>query len=268
LLKKSIRGLFQLAKQKAWFLLCFIFKRLPRLKMAVPPGTAPQAVEKQVFQQPASIRTVLFDLDGTLADTAPDLAQALNTLLVEEGRPPRPEAEIRPQVSHGSPGLLKLGFNLGPTDPDYARLRQRLLDLYAKNLCRHTRPFSGISELLLTLRGKGLNWGIVTNKPAFLTEPLVAQLGLPYPPACIVSGDSTTNRKPHPEPMLLACTQAGSQPEQCLYVGDAERDIQAGRHAGMKTLVALFGYIDAHETPQAWGADGLIRAPSEILDWL
>jgi phosphoglycolate phosphatase len=125
-----------------------------------------------------------------------------------------------------------------------------------------------VLELLDTLQRRGLNWGIVTNKPAFLTEPLVQQLRLAFPPVCIVSGDSTVNRKPHPEPMLLACRQAGSEPPQCLYVGDAERDIAAGRDAGMKTLVALFGYIDSHETPERWGADGMIRAPADVLEWL
>ncbi len=214
-----------------------------------------------------SIRTVLFDLDGTLADTAPDLAQTLNTLLAEEGRTALPYAVIRPEVSHGAAALLRLGF--GDVDAgELERLRARFLALYADNLVRHTRLFPGMEELLAELKRHGLNWGIVTNKPAFLTEPLVAQLKLAHPPACTVSGDTTNNRKPHPEPMLLACTQAGSQPSQCLYVGDAERDIEAGRRAGMKTLVALFGYISKDETPQNWGADGLIRAPRDILDWL
>jgi len=215
-----------------------------------------------------NIRTVLFDLDGTLADTAPDLAYALNTLLTEEGRAPLPEAHIRPEVSHGSPGLLKVGFNMGPQDADYARLRSRLLEIYADNLCRQTRLFPGIDELLKALERQGINWGIVTNKPAFLTDPLVRQLSPAPAPACIVSGDTTTNRKPHPEPMLHACACAGSQPPQCLYVGDAERDIQAGKDAGMKTLVALFGYISASESPENWGADGMIRRPQEILEWL
>jgi phosphoglycolate phosphatase len=214
------------------------------------------------------IRTVLFDLDGTLADTAPDLAHALNALLAEEARAPLPFARIRPVVSHGSPGLLRLGFGITPQDPSFARLRERLLTIYAANLCRDTRLFPGISDLLAALQQRGLNWGIVTNKPAFLTEPLVAQLPLPYAPACIVSGDTTTNRKPHPEPMLLACTRAGSLSYQCLYVGDAARDIEAGRQAGMKTLVALFGYIEDNERPHRWGATGLVQAPMEILDWL
>jgi phosphoglycolate phosphatase len=214
------------------------------------------------------IRTVLFDLDGTLADTAPDLARALNELRIEEGRAPLPFDLIRPAVSHGSPGLLELGFGLGASDPDYARLRRRLLDLYAADICRETRLFPGMHDVLAGLRTRGLNWGIVTNKPAFLTEPLVQKLALDIAPACIVSGDSTANRKPHPEPMLLACRRAGSEPAECLYVGDAERDIEAGREAGMPTLIALFGYIEGHEKPAEWGASGLITAPREILGWV
>lgn len=213
-------------------------------------------------------RTVLFDLDGTLADTAPDLARVLNALRAENGRAPLPYDDIRPVVSHGSPGLLKLGFGVTREDPGFGPLRERLLALYAAELCRETRLFPGIADVLRRLQTRGLNWGIVTNKPAFLTDPLVSQLGLPCPPACVVSGDSTANRKPHPDPMLLACARAGSSPAECLYVGDAERDIQAGREAGMKTLVALFGYIMPDERPQEWGADALIRAPHEILDWL
>ncbi|MHB8743507.1 MAG: HAD family hydrolase [Sulfuricaulis sp.] len=214
------------------------------------------------------IRTVLFDLDGTLADTAPDLAQALNALLVEQGRQELPYAAIRPVASHGASALIKLGFGLVSGDSDFDRLRQRYLVLYSENLCRHTRPFTGIEPLLQALQEQDINWGIVTNKPAFLTDPLVACLNFKPAPACVISGDTTKNRKPHPEPLRLACLQAGRRPEQCVYVGDAERDIQAGTHAGMKTLVALFGYISQDETPQNWGADGMIRTPLEILAWL
>jgi phosphoglycolate phosphatase len=214
------------------------------------------------------IQTILFDLDGTLADTAPDLAQALTTLLAEEGRAPLPFERIRPVVSQGSPGLLKLGFGITPQDSTFARLRERLLAIYAADLCRHTRLFPGMAELLARIKERGLNWGIVTNKPAFLTEPLVAQLPLPSAPACIVSGDTTANRKPHPEPILLACSRAGSLPHQCLYVGDDKRDNEAGRQAGMPTLVALFGYIGDNESPHTWGATGLVHTPMEILDWL
>jgi phosphoglycolate phosphatase len=213
------------------------------------------------------IRTVLFDLDGTLADTAPDLAHALNLLLAEEGKSTLPYDIIRPVVSHGATALIRLGFGT-VTDAELERLRQRFLVLYTDNLVRRTKLFPGMVELLMELARRGLNWGIVTNKPAFLTDPLVARLPLPSPPASVVSGDTANNRKPHPEPMLLACAQAGSRPAQCLYVGDAERDIEAGRRAGMRTLVALFGYISKNESPQNWGADGMIRDPHELLDWL
>lgn len=216
----------------------------------------------------SKIRTVLFDLDGTLADTAPDLAHALNALLVEEGKKALPYDTIRPEVSHGASALVTLGFGQKPGDSEFDRLRQRFLVLYTENLCHHTRLFDGIPPLLQALQKQGINWGVVTNKPAFLTDPLMAQLRPEPAPICVVSGDTVPNRKPHPEPMLHACAAAGSRPEQCLYVGDAERDILAGRHAGMKTLVALFGYINGHETPERWGADGLVRAPGEILDWM
>ena len=217
---------------------------------------------------PSKIRTVLFDLDGTLADTAPDLAHALNALLVEEGKMALPYETIRPEVSHGASALVTLGFGLKPGDPEFDRLRQRFLEIYSANLSRYTRLFPGVAELLRTLKERGRNWGIVTNKPAFLTDPLVKQLNPEPPPACVVSGDTTTNRKPHPEPMLHACALAGSEPAQCLYVGDAARDIRAGKDAGMRTLVALFGYISKDETPQNWGADGMIHYPREVLDWL
>jgi N-acetyl-D-muramate 6-phosphate phosphatase len=216
----------------------------------------------------AEIRTVLFDLDGTLADTAPDMAHALNLLLKEKGCTPLPFDIIRPHVSHGALALVRLGFALAPGDAAIEPLRRRFLEIYAANLFRETRLFPGIPPLLEALNARGLNWGIVTNKPGYLTEPLVAELGLAHAPVCIVSGDTTKNRKPHPEPMLHACARAGSTPAQCTYVGDAERDIQAGKQAGMKTLVALFGYIPEDEYPEQWGADALIRSPMEVIDWL
>jgi len=214
------------------------------------------------------IRTILFDLDGTLADTAPDLAYALNTLLQERGKAPLPYEAIRPVASHGAAGLIELGFGIARDTARFKPLRERFISIYRAHLTRETRLFPGIPVLLDQLTARGLNWGIVTNKPAFLTDPLVEQLGLHEDAACVVSGDTTTNRKPHPEPMLHACQLAGSKPEECLYVGDAARDIEAGNAAGMQTLVALFGYIGAQEHPETWGANGLIRAPEEILDWL
>lgn len=215
-----------------------------------------------------SLRTVLFDLDGTLADTAPDLAAALNAVLAESGRDPLPYEAIRPVVSHGATALIRLGFRLPPEDPTFARLRRRLLDVYEANVAAHTRLFPGMEDLLDALEARGYSWGIVTNKPAFLTQPLVTALGLQERAVCVVSGDTTPNKKPHPEPLYYACRCAGSEPRECVYVGDAERDIRAGREAGMKTLVALFGYLAAEDRPQTWGADDMVDHPLAILDWL
>jgi phosphoglycolate phosphatase len=214
------------------------------------------------------IRTILFDLDGTLADTAPDLAFALNTVLVEQHRTALDYAAIRPVVSHGGKALIRLGFGIDEQDAHFESLRQRLLQVYRDNLVRHTTLFPGMDELLDAIETRRMNWGVVTNKPGWLTLPLLEQLDVATRATCIVSGDTLTNRKPHPEPMLYACRQAGSLPHQCLYVGDARRDIEAGRNAGMKTLVALFGYIGAHEQPAEWGANGMIEHPLQILDWL
>lgn len=216
----------------------------------------------------ARIRTVLFDLDGTLLDTAPDLAFALNETLKLAGRPTLPFETIRPVVSHGGMALIKLGFGLEPEDADFQTYRQDLLAIYRNNLARATRPFPGMRQLLAALERRGLNWGVVTNKPAWLTDPLLQALGLFERAACVISGDTLIERKPHPAPMLLACKRAGSLPEECLYVGDAKRDIEAGHNAGMATLVALFGYIGADDDPHSWAADALVETPEEILSWL
>lgn len=215
-----------------------------------------------------TLRTVLFDLDGTLADTAPDLAFALNAVLQEQDRAPLPFETIRPVVSHGGTALIRLGFGIEPGTAAFESLRLRLLDIYREHLAQHTRLFPGIEELLGAIEQRGMNWGVVTNKPAWLTDPLLEQIGLSERAACVVSGDTVAERKPHPAPMLHACHLAGSEAHQCLYVGDAARDIEAGRRAGMKTLVALFGYIGEDEQPDSWGADGMIAHPAELLDWI
>jgi len=214
------------------------------------------------------LRTVLFDLDGTLADTAPDLAFALNAVRQEQGHPLLPFETIRPVVSHGGTALIRLGFNIEPGTAAFETLRLRLLDIYREHLAQHTQLFPGIAELLGAIEQRGMNWGIVTNKPAWLTDPLLEQLGLYARAACVVSGDTVAERKPHPAPMLHACQLAGSEAEQCVYLGDAARDIEAGKRAGMKTLVALFGYIGEDEQPDSWGADGMIAHPAELLDWI
>jgi 2-phosphoglycolate phosphatase len=214
------------------------------------------------------IRTVLFDLDGTLADTAPDLAFALNELRREQGLAALPFEQIRPVVSHGGMALIRLGFQLEPEHPEFEPLRQRLLEIYKANIAVHTRLFPGMDAVLETLEAEGRLWGVVTNKPGWLTEPLLEQMGLRHRAATIVSGDTLPQRKPHPAPMLFACEQTGSHAEECLYIGDAERDIEAGHAAGMRTIVALFGYIDVHDRPENWGADSLIQNPVEILQWI
>ena len=214
------------------------------------------------------LRCLLFDLDGTLADTAPDLAHALNLLRAEHRMPSLPFATIRPVVSHGATALLKIGFTVPPETEEFAALRERFLAIYRDCLSVHTRLFPGIADLLDTLEDRGLKWGIVTNKPSWLTEPLVADLGLRNRAVCVVSGDTTVNRKPHPEPMLHACHAAGVAANECLYVGDARRDIEAGRNAGMRTLVALFGYLGDTDDPAEWAADGMVAQPGDILSWL
>ncbi len=211
---------------------------------------------------------VLFDLDGTLADTAPDLAWALNETLRLNGREALPFEIIRPAVSHGGVALIRLGFGIEPEDPGFEPLRQTFLRLYQENICRQTRLFPGMPEVLEALERRAIPWGIVTNKPSWLTDPLLAAMELDGRAASIVSSDTTAERKPHPLPMLTACRQLGSEPGETLYLGDAERDIEAAHNAGMPALVALFGYIGAEDRPEAWGAEGMIAAPGDLLTWL
>jgi len=214
------------------------------------------------------IQTVLFDLDGTLADTAGDLANALNATLKHEGQEPLAFEKIRPHVSHGGIALIKLGFQIPVDHPEFETLRQFFLASYKKNICQLTKLFHGMNEVLQTLQTAGINWGIVTNKPGYLTDPLVEVMDFPNQPICVVSGDTTDNRKPHPEPMIHASNIAGSKPGNCLYVGDAKRDIEAGLAAGMSTLIAMYGYINDEDQPEDWGADGVVNAPVDILNWL
>lgn len=215
-----------------------------------------------------AIKTVLFDLDGTLADTAPDLANALNQVRGEQGMEPLPYPEIRQVVSHGGIALIRLGFAMEPDHPGFKPLHQRLLAIYRDTIANQTRLFDGMERLIDEIEARTLNWGVVTNKPSWLTDPLMEQLGLTKRASTIISGDTLDERKPHPAPMLYACRQAGSSAMECIYVGDAARDIEAGKNAGMKTLVALFGYIGDDERPEDWGADGMVENPLEILNYL
>ena len=214
------------------------------------------------------IDTVLFDLDGTLLDTAPDLANALNAVLQGNGRAPLPYECIRPVVSHGGAALISLGFELEPQHPEFDPLRKQLLEHYLAHIADETRLFPGMETVLDTIESRGLHWGVVTNKPGWLTEPLLDALQLSARASGIVSGDTLNERKPHPAPLLHACSLIGTEAQSCMYVGDAQRDIQAGQQAGMLTLVALFGYLLDTDHPESWGASAMIRQPAEILDWL
>lgn len=214
------------------------------------------------------ISTVLFDLDGTLIDTAPDMANALNILLKEENSSVLSFQEIRPVVSNGSEALVQLGFPGIKDATTIERLKKRYLDIYKNNLCVDSALFPGMQQLISHIEQQNMSWGVVTNKPGWLTEPLMQKIGLAENAACIISGDTTNNRKPHPEPMYLACKQANSKPENCIYIGDAERDIQAGRNAGMFTVVANYGYIGEWESPHDWGADSFIESPVDVISML
>lgn len=216
----------------------------------------------------AVINNILFDLDGTLADTAPDLASSLNQLLGENHRQALPFTAIRPMVSHGGIYMICRAFAISESDPDFTRLRERFLAIYATRLADETRLFPGMAEVLAHIESEGFSWGIVTNKSERLTLPLVAALGLADRAACIVGGDTLAQSKPHPAPILHACQLLHCSPSQSLYIGDAEKDVIAGRQAAMHTLVARYGYLGSADEPETWGADGLIDSPGEILDWL
>jgi len=214
------------------------------------------------------VNSVLFDLDGTLLDTAPDLASALNAVLAGQGHEPLPEDVIRPHVSKGARELVRLGFGIADDDPRMQPLWRQLVDVYLEHIADRTRLFEGMDEVLDRIERAGGKWGVVTNKPSWLTAPLMRKMDLAGRAACIVSGDTTPNRKPHPEPVLYACRQAGVTPARCVFVGDDRRDVQAGRGAGVRTLVALFGYIDTGQDPASWGADGLLESAAELSAWL
>lgn len=211
---------------------------------------------------------MLFDLDGTFADTAPDMAAALNRLLLARRQRPLDFEQVRPHASHGGRAMVRLGFGLEPGDPDYEAVRLEYLEAYAARLVEKTAPFPGIPELVAALESRAIPWGIVTNKPAWLTEPLLDGIGFRDRAACVVSGDTAGRPKPHPDPLLHACALLQVDPSRCWYVGDAERDIQAGLAAGMGTLAALFGYLGPGDDPSGWGAHGLIDHPLEVLGWL
>jgi len=212
----------------------------------------------------AAFRAVLFDLDGTLLDTAPDFVTAINRMMVESGREIMDPALIRAGVTNGSAGLITLAFGLSPSDQAFEPLRQRFLGYYANCLAENTALFPGLDEVLTRLDAHGIPWGIVTNKPARYTFAILESLPLPSRPSAVVCPDHVTHTKPHPEPVLLACSQLAVAPDQTLFVGDHLRDIESGHNAGCTTVSAAYGYIDANEDPTSWGAHFLIQHASEL----
>jgi phosphoglycolate phosphatase len=216
----------------------------------------------------AGVRAVLFDLDGTFADTAADLARALNRVRAEQGLAPLPPEVARPHTSSGARGLLKAGFDIAPESEGYRALRDRFLDFYEEELCVETRLFDGIPELIAKIRVRRLPWGIVTNKGKRFTEPLLRLLAVDHLGACVVSGDSTAHIKPHPAPLLLAASLLAQPPADCVYIGDDLRDAQAARAAGMHFVAAGWGYHGEGGDPNAWGADAVIAHPRELLELL
>ena len=214
------------------------------------------------------IEAVFFDLDGTLADTAADLGGALDRLRAEQGLPPLPAERVRPHVSKGVRGLLRVGFGIESDHPDYAQLQQRFLSHYESALCQDTALFDGMAAALDTLDAAGIKWGIVTNNTSRYTLPVVGALGLADRAACIVSGDSSPRPKPAPDPLLLASALAGTDAKQCLYVGDDLRDIQSARAAGMGAIAAAWGYLGDERPLEEWGADTIIQSPADIAGLL
>jgi 2-phosphoglycolate phosphatase len=213
-------------------------------------------------------KAVLFDLDGTFADTAPDLAAALNHVRELRNLPPLPFEVLRPQASHGAAGLIRTGFGVGVDAPDFAELRKHFLDYYASHICEHTRLFPGMAELIDTLEARGIRWGIVTNKPHRFTVPLMEALGYAARASCLISGDTYARAKPHPEPLLGACEIMKVGPENAIYMGDDLRDMQAAHAAQMRCIIARFGYVPDNADPGSWGANGAVDAPLGMLDYI
>ncbi len=209
------------------------------------------------------IQGVLFDLDGTLIDTAPDMALALNRLRLECNLPPLPFEQIRPQVSNGARGLLEIGFQLGPDDQGFDILRERFLQLYQQDIAGETHLFSGFDEVIDWLNQQGMHWGIVTNKPGFLTRQLLKALDLK--PSVVIAGDDLLRRKPFPDQLIYAAGHLRLPPQRIMYVGDHERDIQASRAAHMPSAAVRWGYLDGERPIEDWLADVILTTPADLL---
>jgi phosphoglycolate phosphatase len=214
------------------------------------------------------VDAVLFDLDGTFADTAPDLGEALNHVLSLRGIPALPLATIRPHASHGSRGLLKLGLGVEPEAPEYDELREAFLQHYENHLCDRTRLFPGMAALVSELELRDLPWGIVTNKPHRFTVPLMEKLGYAKRASCLVSGDTCDHPKPHPMPMLHAAALMGVDPARCMYLGDDLRDMEAAQAAHMIGIIANYGYLDSSSNISSWPSAGSVQTPFALLRYL
>jgi len=213
------------------------------------------------------IKAVFFDLDGTIADTAPDLAHAINGMREARRLAALPFSTLRPVASLGARGLLAAGFGMGPEHPEYGAMREEFLSRYERDICRETRLFQGTGELLGALESRGLRWGIVTNKAERLARLLLDALQMTRRAVCVIGGDSTPNIKPHPDPLLAACRVIGEAAGNCVYVGDDQRDVQAARAAGMKAAAVYWGYLNGGD-PGKWKPDFLLRHPLDLLGYL
>jgi phosphoglycolate phosphatase len=215
------------------------------------------------------LRAVLFDFDGTLADTAPDLRRALNHMRTERGMPELSIAAVRPYASSGARGLLKIGFGITGEDPQFARLRDEFLAHYDKEICVETKLFAGVPELLAEIERRGMAWGIVTNKATRFTHRVVAALGLTERASCVVCGDTTPHIKPHPAPLLHAARDLALPPEVCCYLGDDLRDVQAAHAAGMSSVAVEWGYTGTENgDPRSWNAGAVIAHPEDLIQVL
>lgn len=229
--------------------------------------THPDGLGDAVAAPRFAVRAVLFDLDGTLADTAPDLGGAVNRMRARRGLDALPIERLRPVASAGARGMLGVGFGLAPSDAGYDALREEFLIEYAGALDRDSRLFDGVADCLAALGARGLPWGVVTNKATRFTGPVVAGLGLDGA-AVVIAGDTTPHAKPHPEPLFEACRRLGVAPQDAIYVGDDLRDVQAARAAGMPAVAAGYGYLGESPDLAAWGADAVIDTPLALLDLL
>lgn len=214
------------------------------------------------------LEAVLFDLDGTLIDTAPDLAGTLNEMRRRRGLAPVPLAQVRPFVSHGARGMLTSGFGMKTEDPQFQAMREEFLQIYADNICVDSALFPGMDALLEHLEDRDIAWGVVTNKFERLARPLLEALQLSDRAAVIVGGDTCPRPKPYPDPLLHAAAEIAVAPARTLYVGDDARDVTAARAAGMPVVVAAYGYLGDGDPPSLWGADAILDSPQEVLEWI